>query len=69
VPAPTFLSSSEAARLVGVSRDTILRYKNEGLLPYIQPGPGRHHRFRRKDVLALFEVKTATASDNAPPAA
>ena len=60
-----FLSTSAAAKLIGVSRDTILRYKEIGLLPYIQAGPHCHHRFRREDVLALVEVKTNTA----PPAA
>jgi excisionase family DNA binding protein len=49
------LSTSQAAEIVGVSRPTMVRYLDEGRLPYTKPG--KHRRLRLVDVLA-FKAET-----------
>ncbi len=49
------LSTSQAAEIVGVSRPTMVRYIDEGRLPYAKPG--KHRRLRLADVLA-FKAET-----------
>jgi excisionase family DNA binding protein len=50
------LSTTEAASILGISRATLVRYCNEGRLPYTQPG--KHRRLRRADVLAFKAATT-----------
>jgi excisionase family DNA binding protein len=47
------ISRSEAARLLGVSRDTVKRLVARGVLEEVRFTPESHPRFRLRDVLAL----------------
>ena len=51
--ANVLVSRGEAARLLGVSRDTVKRLVARGVLEEIRFTPESHPRFRLKDVLAL----------------
>lgn len=59
LPAPAdedrTLSTTQAAAILGVSRATMVRYCEDGRVPYTQPG--KHRRLRLKDVLA-FKAET-----------
>jgi excisionase family DNA binding protein len=58
VPAvPADMTSATAASILGVSRPTLMKLVNEGLLPSHQVG--QHHRFTHADVTALAEVRRA----------
>ena len=48
------LSTQEAADFLGISRPTLVRYLDEGRLPYSQPGT--HRRLKHDDVLAFKEA-------------
>jgi excisionase family DNA binding protein len=58
--APTMISPGDAAALLGVSRPTVVRWANEGLLTDHQVGS--HHRFDRDEVLSLAEQRRAQAA-------
>lgn len=45
------VSTSRAAEIVGVTRPTMVRFLDDGRLPYIKPG--KHRRIRLADVLAF----------------
>jgi excisionase family DNA binding protein len=45
------LSASEAAKLAGVSRSTLIRWAQEGLIPSFR-APDGHDRFSRKEIEA-----------------
>jgi excisionase family DNA binding protein len=45
------LSTTQAAEMVGVSRATMVRFLDEGRLPFTKPGT--HRRVRLADVLAF----------------
>ncbi len=47
------ISRGEAARLLGVSRETVRRLVARGILEEIRFTPESHPRFRLRDVLAL----------------
>lgn len=47
------LNPVDAAELLGVHRDTVTRWADEGKLP-CWVTPGGHRRFRRSDVEALL---------------
>lgn len=47
------VSRPEAARLLGVSSDTVRRMVSRGVLAEIRWAPSMHPRFRVDDVLAL----------------
>lgn len=49
-PRHTVLGTGEAARLLGVSRPTLVRMLESGAIPYSRPG--RHRRIRLDDLLA-----------------
>lgn len=51
-----YLSTREAAELLGVGTTSIKRWAEEGTLPCIKTAGG-HRRFRRSDVLALRSPK------------
>lgn len=51
------LTIGEAARLVGVSVDTLRRWAKAGHVPQERVGPGGHRRFRRADVEALIAAE------------
>jgi excisionase family DNA binding protein len=46
-----FLTTGEAAALLGVSKPTIVRAIERGLLRPALVTPGQHRRFRREDLL------------------
>jgi len=51
--APALVTKVEAARLLGVSRYTIIRLVERGKLHEVTLSVGMHPRLRREDVLAL----------------
>lgn len=48
-----FLTTGEAAALLGVSKPTVVRAIQRGLLKPALVTPGQHRRFRREDLLAF----------------
>jgi excisionase family DNA binding protein len=51
-PGPTFLTTSQVSRLLGVSPNTVNRWAREGKLP-CQVTLGGHHRFEQDEVERL----------------
>jgi excisionase family DNA binding protein len=51
------LTTQEAADLLGISRPTLIKLLEQGLIPY--ETPGRHRRLRLSDVLAFQELRQA----------
>lgn len=54
-PADPWLSSGEAAALVGVDRRTLRSWEDQGLITAHQT-PGGHRRYRKSEVEALLEL-------------
>lgn len=54
-----YVGSGEAAELLGVSHDTVLRLVRDGLIPAWTPG-GREVRMKRADVLAYLDSVKVT---------
>jgi excisionase family DNA binding protein len=50
------VSRSEAARILGVSRATVIRLVQRGTLEEIRLSAVSHPRFRRSDLLALVRA-------------
>jgi excisionase family DNA binding protein len=48
-----FLTTGQAAALLGVSKPTVVRAVERGQLRPVLVTPGLHRRFRRDDVLAF----------------
>jgi excisionase family DNA binding protein len=48
-----YLTTGEAAALLGVSKPTVVRAIQRGLLRPALVTPGQHRRFRREDLLAF----------------
>jgi excisionase family DNA binding protein len=53
------LTTNDVAELAGVSRTTVWRWAEEGLLPAAVTLPSGHRRFRRSDVEALLTPKAS----------
>lgn len=51
------LTVAEAGELLGVSKTTIRRFANSGKLRSYRIGPGKHRRFRKRDVLQVLELE------------
>lgn len=49
------LTTQQAADLLGISRPTLIKILEQGLIPF--ETPGRHRRLRLRDVLAFQEVR------------
>jgi excisionase family DNA binding protein len=67
-----FLTTGEAAALLGVSKPTVVRAIQRGLLKPALITPGQHRRFRRDDLLAfraniLAGGPQAASEDGRPP--
>jgi len=48
-----YLTTGEAAAILGVSKPTVVRAIQRGMLRPALVTPGQHRRFRREDVLAF----------------
>ena len=59
----------EAARLLGVSRDTIKRLVARGVLEEFRLAAGMHPRLRREDILALAAGSSGTRPEESQPGA
>lgn len=49
-----WITSGEAAALIGVSRDAVKRWAKAGRIASMRT-PGGHHRFRRADVEQIMQ--------------
>jgi putative resolvase len=54
------VSIGEAARLLGVSVDTLRRWSNEGLIP-VTVLPSGYRRYRMEDIRAFLDQGKASA--------
>ncbi len=63
-----YITSGEAARLLGVSRQTVLRWAHSGALPWAQT-IGGHLRFRPADVRSLSRDLGGDLASASPPQA
>lgn len=52
-PDPLLMTQRQAADLLGVSRNTVVRLVRSGVLPTLRLGPGMAPMVRRDDVVAL----------------
>jgi excisionase family DNA binding protein len=50
------LTTRDVCELLGVHRETVRRWANDGRLPRLRLGPGRRVRFREEDVAALIRL-------------
>ncbi|WP_455834149.1 helix-turn-helix domain-containing protein [Pseudarthrobacter siccitolerans] len=56
-PSSPTLTSQQAAELLGVTRTTLVRFLDEGRIPFEKPGT--HRRVKLEDVLAFQEARKA----------
>jgi len=56
---PILVSRTEAARMLGASRETIRRLVARGTLEEVRLGPRMHPRYRVEDLLALAAQREA----------
>ena len=59
-----YLTTGQAAQLLGVSKPTVVRAIQRGLLRPALVTPGQHRRFRREDLLA-FRARALAYPDRA----
>ena len=52
-----WVSVQEAARMIGVSKDTIRNYADKGVLP-VNRTEGGHRRFKAQDIMRYIEPHT-----------
>lgn len=57
-PQEAWISTQQAAGMLGVSRMTLIRWLDEGRLDYTQPG--RHRKLKLEDVLEFKAHRTAS---------
>lgn len=62
-PPDILMTPAEVARLFKVDPKTVTRWAQRNQLPSIRT-PGGHHRFRRSDVMAIYEADTREAQDH-----
>jgi excisionase family DNA binding protein len=60
-PEPALLTSTEAARLLGVSRRTVIRLARDGDLRVVRLGPKGHWRILRHGVAEIIEASPVTS--------
>lgn len=60
---PEFLTTGQAAELLGVSKPTVVRAVRRGLLRPAMVTPGQHRRFRLDDVMAFRTSALAYPAD------
>ncbi len=59
------LTAKDIAEALGVSRETVYRMKQQGHIPYFQPGGKRHFvRFPESVLHTLTETTASTTSGN-----
>jgi len=56
---PQYLSTSQAARLLGVEQHTVQRWANDGLFPGMHKTPGGRRRIPVEDVEKLLKTQTS----------
>src|ERR1700730_1474321 len=61
-----YLTTGQAAELLGVSKPTVVRAIQRGLLRPALVTPGQHRRFRREDLLALRSPASRSRAGTAP---
>lgn len=59
----TFLSTAEACRLIGVSRETLNRYVNNGLIRRYKQGIARTAYYKQTDVQELIRRRSEIRED------
>jgi len=60
----TFLSTSEACTAIGVSRETLNRYVNGGLIQRYKRGLARSAYYKQADVQALIARRSEMREDS-----
>lgn len=53
------LTTSEAAQLLGIHRNTLRKWANQGVITAYRIGPRRDRRFRREDIESFLEESEA----------
>jgi len=64
-----YVESEEAARLLGVKRETLYAYVSRGLLRSYRQGIKRQRLYRRSEIDALLRLAPSSADDTAGSAA
>ena len=59
-----YLTLSEVAEMLGVTRQTIYRWINENGLPCHEVGPAKRKRFKELEVKAWYEGEHTTEQAN-----
>lgn len=59
------LSAGPAARLLGISTDTLWRWGNDGRVRYSQIPGSKYRRYRRADLLPLKMIEVNLPEDGA----
>jgi excisionase family DNA binding protein len=63
-----FLTVEEAARLLGVKRETLYAYVSRGVLRSYRQGIKRQRLYRRAEVEALIRLDRGSTASDIPPA-
>lgn len=65
-PNHALIGTSEACKMLGVSRSTFHRWVSSGKVRYYEVGPYRRKRFQREDILALVREPQDRAEPDRP---